>query len=264
MNNVSGYGFLQNTGMVGENIRRFGGRKAEEGKAPKGNENGAEYIRDKKPDNVNGIQNGVELSEGAKKILEELKEKYGHNTDFFVASYSSDEEAQEYLSRGTKDYSVLIEPELLEDMARDAEVKEKYMGIIEDGTKQLDDIKEKLKESGKDGEVKNIGFSVNRDGTLSFFANLEQSSREQAERIEKKREKRAEEAEKEEKKREERLKEKRAEGRDYKHFGKDQVKKAEIKADSAEELYDKIVNFDWDSVKVEQKLMVGSKVDFSA
>ena len=68
------------------------------------------------------------------------------NWDFFIANYSSDEEAQEYLSRGTKEYSVLIEPELLEEMAKDAETKEKYFGIIEDGTRQLDKIKEDLKE----------------------------------------------------------------------------------------------------------------------
>ena len=36
--------------------------------------------------------------------------------DFMVAEYEGDDEAAEYLSRGTKDYSVLIEPELLEKM----------------------------------------------------------------------------------------------------------------------------------------------------
>ncbi len=264
MNNVGSFNFYQNTGMVGDNIRKFGGhRPAGAEKATAGQDNGAEYIKNKKTDSANGIQNGVELSDGAKKILEELKEKYGKNTDFFVASYSSDEEAEEYLSRGTKEYSVLIEPELLEEMARDAETKEKYMGIIDDGTKQLDSIKEQLKESGKDGEVKNIGFSVNRDGSLSFFAKLEQSSKDQAERIAEIREKRAEEAEKEEKRREKRLKDHAAE-HDYKSFGRDQIKKADVRADSAEELLDKIVNFDWNSVQSEQLMTVGSKVDFTA
>ncbi|MCR4591041.1 MAG: DUF6033 family protein [Lachnospiraceae bacterium] len=264
MNNVSGFNFLNNTGMVGENIRKFGGKRPENDNAVKDQGPAAEYVRDKKTDHVNGVQNGVELSDGAKKILEELKEKYGNNTDFFVANYSSDEEAQEYLSRGTKEYSVLIEPELLEEMAKDAETKEKYMGIIENGTKQLDEIKEQLKESGKEGEVKNIGFSVNKDGTLSFFAKLEQSSKEQAERIEKNKEEKAEEAAREAKRREKRLKEKYGGEHDYKDFGKDQIKKAEIKADSAEELLEKIKNFDWDSVQSEQKLIVGSKVDFTA
>ena len=272
MNNVGGFDFYKNAGMVGDNIRKFAGPRAEgfhkNGPAPG---EAAEKAREKKADNVNGILNGVELSDGAKKILEELKEKYGENTDFFVASYSTDEEAQEYLSRGTKEYSVLIEPDLLEEMARDAEAKEKYMGIIENGTKQLDEMKEELKNSGKDGEVKNIGFSVNKDGTLSFFAQLEQSSKAQSERIAKSREKNAEKAEKEAADREKKLREKReaekAEKPDspnFRGFNKDQVKKATIKADSAEELLDKIKNFNWDDVKAEEKLIVGSKIDFSA
>ena len=268
MNNINGYGFYQNAGMVGENIRKFGHKPDGAGKLPgkNGEDPAAMYVKDKKTDAAGGIQSGVELSDGAKKILEELKEKYGNNTDFFVANYSSDEEAQEYLSRGTKDYSVLIEPELLEEMARDAEAKEKYMGIIEDGTKQLDSIKEQLKEAGKDGEVKNIGFSVDKDGNISFFAKLEQSSKEQAERIAELREKRAEKAAEEEERRQKRLDEKkRPEGPPgFKDKAPEQVKKADIKADSAEELLDKIVNFDWDSVKAEQKMTVGSKVDFTA
>ncbi|MBQ7724032.1 MAG: hypothetical protein IJT63_00360 [Lachnospiraceae bacterium] len=259
MNNVSGYGIYQNAGMVGENIRKFGGKRAEGHERPENRpENAANKPGDKRTDNVNGILNGVELSDGAKKILEELKEKYGNNTDFFVANYSSEEEAQDYLSRGTKEYSVLIEPELLEEMARDSEAKEKYMGIIENGTKQLDEMKEELAASGKDGDVKNIGFSVNKDGTLSFFAQLEQSTKAQAERIAEKREKNAEKAEKEAEKRSERLRDKRD------SFAKDQIKKATVKAESAEELLEKIKNFDWETVKAEEKIMVGSKVDFTA
>ena len=51
--------------------------------------------------------------------------------DFIVADYESEEEASAYLSRGTKEYSVLIDPELLEEMAADGKTKEKqeiYIG----------------------------------------------------------------------------------------------------------------------------------------
>ncbi len=267
MNNINGFNIYQNAGMVGENIRKFGGRRAEMNEAPDMKPKDKDPVSNKKTESASGVLNGGELSDGAKKILEELKEKYGNNTDFFVASYSTEEEAQEYLSRGTKDYSVLIEPELLEEMARDNEVKEKYLGIIEDGTKQLDSIKEQLKESGKEGEVKNIGFSVDRNGNVNFFAQLEQSSRAQSERIAEQREKRAEEkAEAEERirrRREDKRPDKTKAG-DFKDFENNQVKKATVKADTAEELLDKIVNFDWDSVKSEQKMMVGAKVDFTA
>ena len=70
-----------------------------------------------------------ELSQGAKDLLNEMQKKYG-DRDFFVADYSSDDEAQRYLSRGSKEYSVLIEPELLEKMAADESVKEKYLDAI--------------------------------------------------------------------------------------------------------------------------------------
>ncbi len=264
MNNTVGFNFYQNAGMVGENIRRFGGHRAEgpegSGRPPKDDDR----IKEKKTEGTDGVFNGVELSDGAKKILDELKEKYGENTDFFVANYSSEEEAQEYLSRGTKQYSVLIEPELLEEMARDNEAKEKYMGIIEEGTKQLDNIKEQLKEAGKDGDVKNIGFSVDRDGNVNFFAQLEQNAKARSEWIEEQRKERRAERKAEEESRERKRLEDRKDPRDFKDFERNQVKKADIKASTAEELFDKIVNFDWDSVKSEQKLTVGSKVDFSA
>ena len=72
--------------------------------------------QDKTADKVG--QNELNLSDEAKDLLQELKEKY-RNMDFMVAHFSSDEEAQSYLSRGTKDYSVLIDPETLEAMAAD-------------------------------------------------------------------------------------------------------------------------------------------------
>jgi len=78
----------------------------------------------------------VQLSDRAKKLLEELKKTYG-NMDFMVADYDNEEEAAKYLSRGTKEYSVLIEPELLEEMAADKETKEKYLGILDDATGKL-------------------------------------------------------------------------------------------------------------------------------
>lgn len=44
-----------------------------------------------------------ELSQGAKDLLSEMQKKYS-DMDFFIANYSSDEEAQKYLSRGSKDF----------------------------------------------------------------------------------------------------------------------------------------------------------------
>ena len=52
----------------------------------------------------------IKLSDKAKDLLKELRQKYG-NIDFIVANYETDEEADAYLSRGTNEFSVLIDPE---------------------------------------------------------------------------------------------------------------------------------------------------------
>ena len=98
-----------------------------------------------------------ELSQGAKDLLNEMQKKYG-DRDFFVADYSSDDEAQRYLSRGSKEYSVLIEPELLEKMAADESVKEKYLGIIDDARNKISEVKDEVAklDDGEDGVKKPI------------------------------------------------------------------------------------------------------------
>ena len=78
-----------------------------------------------------GIQEGIELSDAAKNLLEELREKYG-NMEISVAKWSSDEEQDYYARNCQKEYSVLIDPEALEAMAADESVREKYESILED------------------------------------------------------------------------------------------------------------------------------------
>ena len=145
-----------------------------------------------------------ELSQGAKDLLNEMQKKYG-DRDFFVADYSSDDEAQRYLSRGSKEYSVLIEPELLEKMAADESVKEKYLGIIDDAKNKIAEVKDEIakqddtEDGAKKADIKNIGFSVKSDGSVSFFAELEKSSADQKKRIEQAREDKKAQKKKEEK-----------------------------------------------------------------
>lgn len=184
----------------------------------------------------------LNLSERAKDLLEELKKKY-KNMDFFVADYNSKEEAAAYLARGNKEYSVLIEPELLEKMAADDAVKEKYTGILEDSTNQLNEMKKQLGE--QEEEVKHIGITVGKDGTVTYFANLEKMSEKQREHIEKIREENKEEAAEKAKKA---AKEK-------------AVKRMRVEAGSIEELLEKIRAADWDAVKEEKPVESGGRFD---
>lgn len=190
----------------------------------------------------------VQLSDKAKKLLEELQKKYG-NMDFIVANYETDEEAAEYLSRGTKEYSVLIDPETLEEMAADEEAKEKYIGILEDSVSQLKDMKEQL--GDKQGEVTHLGISVGKDGSVSYFADLERMGEKQKEWIEKSIESKKEERSEREKKAQEEL------------ASHERTQKTRVQAGSIEELLEKINAVDWDQIKSEEKAAAGSKFDFS-
>ncbi len=220
MNKVGSYGAYQSNYY--ENTVQ---NKKESEKA--GNEK-TEKAKKKKP---------VQLSDRAKNLLKELQKTYG-NMDFFVADYETDEEAAEYLSRGTKEYSVLIDPETLEEMAADEETKNKYIGMLEDATNKLNGIKEKL--GSKSDEVVRLGVSLNEDGTVSYFAELEKLSEKRQEQLDK-----AKENKKEEK------------------IEQERTKKAKLKADSIDELIEKIKNLNWNTIREEERAYSGSKFDCS-
>ncbi len=131
-------------------------------------------IQNKKTNTVKQAQEtkdkDIKLSDKAKNLLKELRKTYG-DVDFIVASYETDEEADVYLSRGTKDFSVLIDPEELEKMANDDELKKKNLGIIDEAKEKLSGMKDQL--GDKKDEVTRLGVSIDKSGKVSFFAELE-------------------------------------------------------------------------------------------
>ena len=203
----------------------------------------------------------VTLSDRAKELLKELQKKYG-NMDFIVADYETDEEASALLARGTKEYSVLIEPEILEQMAADEEEKAKYMGLIESSVGQLTDIKNKLEENGE--AVAHLGVSIETDGTMKFFAKLEQMSEKQRERIHNAKEARKQEIAEEKEALEEKRAQEQAESKEKMWSGPDRSKKLFIQADTAEELLEKIKAVDWSIVEETAVETAGTRIDFTA
>lgn len=186
-----------------------------------------------------GESQRVELSDRAKKLLEKLKKTY-KNMDFIIADYADDEGAAAYLARGSKEYSVLMDPETLEEMAADEKTEQKYTGILEEATGKLTDLKENLGDQKE--EVKHIGVSIDKDGNVSYFAELEELGEKQKERIEKAKENRkAEEAKKE----------------------KAEAKRTRVQASSVEELLEKIKNVDWSKIQADQVQTKGSRFDYS-
>ena len=232
MSKIEGYGVYQNS-YYGSSVK---------------NNAAKETGKQDKTDKTGKKESSVQLSSKAKELLEDLKKKY-NNMDFIVANYDSDEEAASYLSRGRKEYSVLIDPETLEEMASDEEAKEKYTGILEDAVGQLSEMEEKL--GDKKDEVMHLGITIGKDGQVSYFAELEKAGERQKEFIEKTIEnKRAEKSEREKKAQEEMA-------------SHERVQRTRVQADSVDELLEKINAVDWDQIKSEEKPGTGSRFDFT-
>lgn len=240
MNTISGYGVYQKNDYD----------KSVKEKKDK------ENTRTNRKENSGLNNNQVKLSRKAERLLQELKKTYS-NMDFMVADYETDEEAQGYLSRGTKEYSVLIDPETLEAMASDSETKKKYLGALEDATGKLSSMMKQLKEEGKDDTVVHFGVSIDKNGTVSYFAELEKMSEKQRERIDKAREERAEE---EKSKKNGGMK---PEGKREDFIAPDRAKRTRVTANSVEELMEQIRSVDWDSIKNGQPPKSGDRFDFS-
>jgi len=167
----------------------------------------------------------VELSDKAKALLERLQKEYG-DTEFIIANYSSDAEAQRLLAGGTKAYSVLLEPELLEQMAADEEVCAKYEGILQESRNQFTQMLEQLGE--KKEQVSFLGVAVDKEGKISFFAELDKVNEKQQERLEQSKE-----------------------------------DKTRIYADSVEELLEKARQIDLEKKEAQVQEPIGSRFDFS-
>lgn len=186
----------------------------------------------------------VKLSDKAQALLDRLKEKY-NNMDFMVADFSSDEEASSILSRGTKEYSVLFSVDELEKMAEDDDYAQKNIEKLESVVNLSADLNKQygldaaLEEEGDSTVVTNVSVAFKNDGSMVFFATLEELSEKQKERIQAAKEKADQNAEDEK-----------------------ASKRTTVQASSYEELLKKIQSVDWSEVK-ESQIQSGSKIDYS-
>lgn len=238
MNKVSGYGLYQN------NYYDTAVNRKNQSKTSKSNSS--------RTDKTRKTDNNVQLSDHAKALLQELKKTYS-NMDFMVADYESEEEAASYLNRGSKEYSVLIDPEELERMASDDNVKEQNLSILDNAVGKLDEMKNQL--GDKENEVVRMGISIGKNGEVSYFAELEKAGERQKEFVDRIRENKKESAKEADAKTDSK-----AHGRyDYEHS-----KRTTLYASTAEELLDKIKNVDWDDIREETIIPTsGGRFDFT-
>ena len=122
---------------------------------------------------------------------------------------------------------------------------------MKDEIAKLDDTEDGVKKS----DIKNIGFYVKSDGSVSFFAELEKSGADQKKRIEQARE---------DKKAQKKEEEKEAKAKKLKEQQEDRVKRSVVRGDSASELMKNIQAVDWDKAAEEVRPIIGGNVDFGA
>lgn len=179
-----------------------------------------------------GVKAGAEnLSPKAQDFLAKLKEKYG-DYDFIVAD--DVDNPLNMTSGSTKKYSVILSSEELEKMAADEEYADKVMGQVDKAI----GVADHLAESGQLGEgvsFSKIAVSIDAEGNMKLFAELERASQEQQERLEAAKEKKAEEAED---------KEKAEEAKEKQPL----IQRYRLEASSEEELLEKILGIDWNSI----------------
>lgn len=148
-----------------------------------------------------GIQEGVKLSDKAKQLLKDLQDKYGDNMDIYVANWNSDAEQDYYSGLSNKRFNALINPELLEDMANDESVREKYESVLANAGEASDTL---AKELGEDvvKNIKSFSVTMDADGNVSYVVQLlkdftEKNTKTNKELQDELKEKREEKAEKE-------------------------------------------------------------------
>lgn len=178
----------------------------------------------------------AQLSKKAQNLLEKLRKTYG-NMDFMVADYKSSEDARDILSRGTKEVSVLFSTEEIEKMASSEKYEKEYMQRVQGALNMSEQINQQFGFKSAFGQnadgvgITKLGISFNKDGTTSFFAELEKSSEQQRARIEKAQE--------------------------------NKRKHTTVYADSMESLVKKIQGVDWDSIRAADEPDSGRKFNFS-
>ena len=178
------------------------------------------------------------LSAKAQSYLENLRKKYG-DYDFFV---SDDLDASKTVG-STKEYSVVFTTEELEKMAEDDEYAEKTMGNVGKAVDMLKNISEK--DLGEGVQFSQLSVSIDDEGNMKLFAQLEKLSEDQAARLEEAKQKRAEE------KKEAEENSQQAE-KTQPDFTKILFKAADIEADSEEDLFTKIFGIDWSKIPDEE------------
>ncbi|RKM55943.1 hypothetical protein D6855_15570 [Butyrivibrio sp. CB08] len=209
----------------------------------------------------------AQLSEEGAKYYEELKKKYS-NMDFVLVS----KDLKDYAKQNASSFGnpnrmvVLIDEEKIERMATDADFRAKYEGLIANAQAKMPQLQAAMQT--KPG-IKTIGMQVGDDGKASFFAVMSKSNTEMTQKLQEKRaaKKAAEKAAAKKEAKKEQA-EKLREGHKAEEVPRDEDEEDYeiLMADSIEELFKKIDDFNFsvraDSIRTPEEMSVGQSIDF--
>lgn len=233
-----------------------------------------------------GKTGASQLSDAAKALLKDLQKRYG-NMDFIVAKYETEEEASSYLARSTKEFGVLLDPDELEEMAADPEVRKQYTDQLDEAVEQLKEMKNQVQLD--EGDVLHLGVSIDPYGVKTFFADIEKANsnlhaKQAANRTKAQKEfetrlaKKAEKKKAEQKAAAEKLTQTKAEKRAEEKKEAERlaaeklaaqdgtastVQRVHVTGSTVEELLQNIQNVDWSRVPAQEQPVHGGRFDFT-
>lgn len=250
---------------IGSGFEQFGiSQRTGNYKAPKAKEapvskepvKGFGDIKDTVEISSGGVSAEEGLSDKAKSLLGKLREQYG---DYGFAVAGSNSEFTSMRGASDKEYTVIFTADELEKMAEDDDYAAEQMKQVESlidmagKLEEDDEFQTKLDELAKKGYIlQNLSISMNSEGGVDVFAELEKVSEKQAERIEEKRAQAKEEAKAESKDAEKEAIAKKFEA----------PKKAFIKASSVDELISTIKGLDDAGIEALMS-KPGARLDFT-
>lgn len=270
MSKVNGYGAYQQTSYMSGAVQRRKDqtRTDRAGSAQRGGS--------VKKTNTN------ELSDAAKALLKDLQKQY-RDMDFIVAKYDSEEEASSYLSRSTKEFGVLLDPDELENMAADPEVRKQYTDQLDDAVEQMKEMKDKIQLD--EGDVLHLGVSIDPYGVKQFYADIERANtklhekqavnrakaqKEFETRLAKKAERKKADQKAAAKKAQERTEEKKEAERlaaekltSQDGTAAQTVQRVHVTGSSVDELLRNIQNVNWDEVPAQERQVHGGRFDYT-
>lgn len=242
--------------------------------------NKSETTATKKTEHAKGTIGNPKLSETASSYYEDLKAKYG-DVEFVLVDDEQSGTTKEQLAnyQSNKSLTVFISESEVEEMATNETVRTQNESLIDNAITKMPEMIEQMKESG--ANIKSFGMEIKDDGSVSYFAVIDQSMQSQKDRIEQKRLEKKETEQAESKKEE---KEKLDQINNFKtntneslsiyknakgvHFGNQVSHSKEnlvtITASTLDDLFVKLQDSVYvaNQVRTQQEMMVGQNFDF--